>query len=343
MICFAAALCLHVGIGFIDSARKAEKVVIDTDFGMPPQDDALALMLALNSPELEILGVSTVAGNLSQRQATADLLRMLEVAGRQELPVYSGAYMPLVHEVSEYAIKSHGEWYSDRPPEAPPGGFASRTPEAESAVDFLIRVSKQESGRLSIIALGPLTNIAMAIRLDPGFCGRIKRLYIMGGAIASLPDGAGNITPNAEFNFWVDPEAARIVLRSGIPIELSPLNVSRKTGFRKEHFEAIIRAGTPLTKLLVETMSSTFSGMDDKSLLMYDQVTVASVIDPTLVKTVQLFVDVDICPGINYGVSVGGWRLWPGAEGAGKIWVQHDLDWERFIRLFIERLQLVQL
>ncbi len=327
LICFAAP------------AIAAEKVVIDTDFAMPPQDDALALMLAINSPELRILGISTVAGNQSQEQAVADLLRFLEITGCENLPVYPGAARPLVHEVSEFAIKAHGEWYSSAPAEQPPGGFASKREETQTAADFLIQVSKQYAGQLSIIALGPLTNIATAIRQDPDLRGRIKRLNIMGGAVASLPDGAGNITPNAEFNFWVDPEAARIVLRSGIPIELSPLNVSRKTGFRKEHLETIASKETAFGRLLKATMGSTFRGKDDVRLLMYDQVAVASVIDPTLVKKRELYVDVDTCPGISYGVSVGGDQLWPGAEGAKKVWVQYDLDWERFIRLFVERLR----
>jgi len=329
---FLLSVCLT------ESVSGAQKVIIDTDFAMPPQDDALALMLALNSPELEIVGISTVAGNRSQEQALVDLLRLLEIAGRQDLPVYAGADMPLVHEFSEYARESHGEWYSNDRPEEPPGGFPSKRAEEGSAVDFLLEVSEALSGQVDIIALGPLTNIAMAIRQDPDFRGRIKKLYIMGGAIAALPHGGGNITPNAEFNFWVDPEAARIVLRSGIPIELSPLNVSRKTGFRKEHFERIVSANTPLTRLLDETMVAMFERSEDDRQLMYDQVAVASVIDPSLVRKVELYVDIDTAQGINYGVSVGGERLWPGSEGAGKVLVQYDLDWDRFIELFIERL-----
>lgn len=325
------ALCLS------NPVKGGEKVIIDTDFAMPPQDDSLALMLAINSPELDIVGITTVAGNRSQEQAVVDLLRMLEIAGREELPVYSGADMPLVHEVSDFAIQAHGEWYSDEAPQEPPGGFASKKAEKMGAVEFLLQASRHNAGQIKIIALGPLTNIAMAIRQDPGFSGRIEKLFIMGGAIASLPDGRGNITPNAEFNFWVDPEAARIVLRSGIPIELSPLNVSRKTGFKKEHYEKIVRARTPLTNLLEETMRANFRGTGDGHFLMYDQVAVASVIDPSLVKKVELYVDVDISQGINYGVSVGGETLWPGAEGASKMWVQYDLSWDRFIELFIKR------
>ena len=105
------------------SMAEAHKVIFDTDFAVPPQDDGLALILALNSPELEILGITTVAGNKSREWATVDALRFLEIAGRRDVPVFNGADMPLVHEKSEYAVSVHGEWYSDEPPPAPPGGF----------------------------------------------------------------------------------------------------------------------------------------------------------------------------------------------------------------------------
>ena len=160
----------------------------------------------------------------------------------------------------------------------------------------------------------------------------------MGGAVASLLDGAGNITPNAEFNFWVDPEAAKAVLRSAIPrIVLSPLNVSRKTGLTREWYERMVAVKTPLTELIRETVGPRFAQDPGRRMLMYDQVAVASLVDPTLVTTAELFVDVDARPGLNYGVSVGGEETWPGAEGARQIEVQHDLDWPRFIEMFVER------
>jgi inosine-uridine nucleoside N-ribohydrolase len=319
------------------SIAGRQKVVIDTDFAMPPQDDALALMFALNSPELEILGITTVAGNRSQKQATADLLRLLEIAGHEEISVYSGAERPMVHRVSPFAIEAHGEWYSGEPPVPPPGGFAKKTAEKENAANFLVASVRRNPGEVNILALGPLTNLAMAIRQEPGFSSAVKKLFLMGGAIASLPDGDGNITPNAEFNFWVDPEAARTVLRSGIPIEMSPLNVARKTGFTWDHFQIIVAAETPLTHLIQETMGPIFEESTSRKLLMYDQVAVAGMIDRSLVEKTRMIVDVNIRPGINYGVSVAGTKPWPGAEGAKEMWVQHDLDWERFIALFIER------
>ena len=132
------------------------KIIFDTDFGMVPQDDAFALILALHSPELEILGVTTVAGNFSVEQATADALRLLEIAGRRDIPVYRGANMPLLHEKSEYATTHHGEWWSDAPPTMPPGGFAARKEEAKGAAQFIVDTVGAQPGQVTLMAIGPL-------------------------------------------------------------------------------------------------------------------------------------------------------------------------------------------
>jgi inosine-uridine nucleoside N-ribohydrolase len=317
----------------------AVHIVFDTDFAMPPQDDSLALILALQSPEVNILGITTVAGNKSVAQATVDVLRLLEIAQRVDIPVFQGADMPLVHRGSEFAVRKYGSWYSDDPPTEPHGGFAHKQVEDEAAVSYIVRTVLARPNEITLVALGPLTNIAQAIRTEPTFAAKVKRLVIMGGAIALLPDGAGNMTPNAEFNFWVDPEAARETLRSGIPIELSPLNVSRKSALTKDWFEKMVRADTPITALLRDTMGPRFVEQPDRTWTMFDQIAMASVIDPTLVSKETLYVDVDINPNINYGVSVGGREIWPGAEGAQQMQVQYDLDWLRFIEMFSERVQ----
>src|SRR5690242_15647099 len=178
------------------SASTPLKVIFDTDFSVPPQDDGMALALALKSPELQILGVTTVAGNDTMQRATSDALRELEIAGRTDIPVYRGANRPWMHEKSEWATTVHGKWWSDEPPPTPPGGFAKRKPENESAMEYIIRTVNANPGQITIIAIGPLTNIAMAIRQEPGFAQKVRSLAIMGGAIASLADGGGNITPN---------------------------------------------------------------------------------------------------------------------------------------------------
>jgi inosine-uridine nucleoside N-ribohydrolase len=334
----ACAALIALGAAGPSAAQDAShRVIIDTDFALPPQDDGLALALALNSPELDILGITTVAGNFNLARANADVLRMLEITRHENIAVHPGARRPLVHVKDAFAETHYGGWWSDDPPPAPPGGFAKKALEIETAADFMVRTVMASRGTIEIIALGPLTNVALAIQRQPAFASAVKRMVIMGGAIAALPDGAGNITPNAEFNFWVDPEAARIVLRSGIPIELSALNVSRKTALTKRWYDRLVAARTPLTQLIRARMDSTFSATPDRKLLMFDEVAVASLIDPTLVTTEQLVVDVDIDHGINYGVSVGGPKPWPGAEGARTMAVQYDLDWERFITMFIDR------
>jgi inosine-uridine nucleoside N-ribohydrolase len=327
-----SALALVILAALTGTVAAKHKVIFDTDFVIPPQDDGLALIFA------EILGVTTVAGNDSRERATSDALRVLEIANREEIPVFNGADMPLVHEKSDYAMTVHGRWWSDDPPPEPPGGFAKKRAEAQSAVDFIVHTVMKNPGDITILAIGPLTNVAKAIRQEPGFARQVKQLVIMGGAVASLPDGAGNITPNAEFNFWVDPEAARVVLRSGIPTSLSPLNVSRKAVFTKEWYEKLVQADTPLTSLIKARMARHFEEDPDLQMLMYDQLAVATLIDPTLFETEELYVDVDINHGINYGVSVGGPELWPGAEGAQRVQVEHDVDWDRFINLYIERI-----
>lgn len=333
-------LSLALAALLLPSALAAQhRIIFDTDFILPPGDDGLALLLALQSPEIEILGVTTVMGNESVERATADVLWLLERTERGDIPVYRGADMPWVHEKSEFAEKSYGKWYSNEPPPSPPGGFAQKTAEAEGAVEFMVRTVMAHPGEITIVAIGPLTNVANAIRQHAAFAKNVRQLVIMGGAVALLPDGAGNITPNAEFNFWVDPEAARATLRSGIPILLSPLNVSRKTSLTKAWYEKMIEVETPITTLLETTMAPRFEHEPDRVFLMYDQVAVGSMIDPTLVTTEELYVDVDVNPGINYGTSVGGREIWPGAEGARKMEVQHDIDWPRFMEMFVERMQ----
>ena len=338
---YFALLCTATFMIASTAAQPEDRIpiIFDTDFVMPPHDDSMALMLALQSPEVEILGITTVAGNDSLERATSDVLRMLEIANQSSIPVFEGANMPLVHEKSDYAVRNYGKWYSNEPPGAPPGGFATKKAEEEAAVSFIVRTVLSRPKEVTLVAIGPLTNIAQAIRSESRFAESVKRLVIMGGAIALLPDGAGNITPNAEFNFWVDPEAAYVTLRSGISIELSPLNVSRKSSLTKHWYEKMVETESPLTQLLKETLGRRFEEDPDRSWFMYDQIAVASVIDPTLVTTERLYVDVNIDHGISYGVSVGGRERWPGAEAAQQMEVQYDLDWTRFIKMFINRIQ----
>jgi inosine-uridine nucleoside N-ribohydrolase len=334
----ACALLLATFAAAPAAAQQPQKIIFDTDFAYPPQDDSMALFFVLNSPELQILGITTVAGNRSLNVATADALKILEVANRTEIPLYQGAAAPLVHTAVEWDTKRHGGWYANDPAPAPPGGFATKKKaESMGATDFLVNTVMANPGQVTILAIGPLTNIAMAMRMNVNFAKSVKQLVIMGGAIASLPDGGGNHTPNAEFNFYVDPEAAQIVLRSGIPIVLLPLNISRKAKFTKDWYDKIVAADTPITRVIKDRMDAGFQQRPDRVGLMYDQIAAVALVDPTLMKGVDLYVDVDANQGPNYGVSVGAPQPWPGGEAARKIAVQTDLDFDKFIRLYVER------
>ena len=329
----ACAVLLAICAAAPAVAQQPQKIIFDTDFAYPPQDDAMALFFVLNCPELQILGITTVAGNRSLNVATTDALKVLEVTQRTEIPVYVGAASPLMHKGTEWDTKRHGGWYANEPAPEPPGGFA----EEEAGIEERYRLPRQH-GHAEPRA-GDHPGDRSARRTSPWRCvwsakfaGNVKQLVIMGGAIASLPDGGGNHTPNAEFNFYVDPEAAQVVLRSGMPIVLSTLNISRKAKFTKEWYEKIVAVDTPITRLIKEQLGPRLPEETRPDGLMYDQIAAVTLIDPTLMKTVELYVDVDINQGANYGVSVGAPQPWPGGEGARKMMVQTDLDWEKFIR-----------
>ncbi len=335
----AATLAFAASLVVASRAQPSvHRVIVDTDFALPPQDDGLALAFALNSPELEIVGVTTVAGNYNVERANADALRMMEIAGRPDIRVYGGARRPLAHQADDFARAHYGKWWSDEPAPAPPGGFATIALQPEAAADFIARTVLAAPGQIDILAIGPLTNLAVAMQRHPDLPRAIKRITIMGGAIASLPDGGGNITPTAEFNFWVDPEAARIVLRSGAAITLSPLNVSMKTALDRASFERIAASQTPVARLVAAQMGPRYARDTGYRPHMYDEVAAASLVDPSLVKTRSMFVDVDDHHGIDYGASIGAAEPWPGAEGAQRVDVQYDIDNARFMSLFVNRL-----
>src|SRR2546423_2804458 len=181
LVCTALAIAIVYG-----QPAPVHRIIFDTDFALPPQDDGLALAFALNSPELEILGITTVAGNYNVQRANADALRMLEIVGRTDIPVYAGASKPLAHEPDTYAKTHYGKWWTTDGPLKPPGGFAKIALQQERAADFIARTVRESPRQIEILAIGPLTNIATAIKSHSDFGKAVKHVTIMGGAIASL-------------------------------------------------------------------------------------------------------------------------------------------------------------
>ena len=209
----ACALAHATNEGARLRSNEMKKVLIDTD---PGTDDALALMMALNSPDLDVLGLTTVGGNARLAHTTRNALRLMDHLGRPDMPVSRGASRPLRGNFS-YGYHFHG-----------PGGLTVRLPAGESkpvstrAPEYIAKVAEQNQGELVLIALGPLTNIARVILGEPRLPGWLREIVVMGGAI-EVP---GNVTPHAEFNIWNDPKAADIVLSSGVPVKLIGLDVT---------------------------------------------------------------------------------------------------------------------
>lgn len=217
------------------------RVIVDCDPGI---DDALAIIVAGRSPELFLEGVTTVAGNVALEQATGNALRILDGANRQDVLVYPGEKKPLKRKLT-VANRIHGkdglgdcDWPA-----------STRVPETKSAVDYLVEQARAFPGELTLICLGPLTNIAQALRSDPEAMGLYRDVIIVGGAARV----SGNVTPVGEFNFWTDPEAAKEVIEwAQIPLYLIGLDVARKAIFTPNHREFLKQLNTPLTTLIYQ-------------------------------------------------------------------------------------------
>ncbi|MGO9418085.1 nucleoside hydrolase [Roseiarcus sp.] len=216
--------------------------LIDTDTA---SDDAVAIIMALMAPDVRVLGLTTVAGNVALEQATRNALFTAEICG-SDVPVYKGAGAPLVRALRDAHWFHGADGFGDQ--NYPP---PKRAPESEHAVDAMLRLSRENPG-LTLVTLGPLTNIALALARDPALAERIGRCVVMGGA----PCCEGNVTPAAEYNIWVDPEAARAVFRSRLPIEMVGWHVSRGSSVLTDgEIAAIEVLGTGKARFAIESNS----------------------------------------------------------------------------------------
>lgn len=207
-------------------------LLIDTDPGV---DDALAILMALADPGHEVVGLTVAAGNVGLHHTVANALKLCEVAGRRDIPVFPGAAAPLLHP-APHAAFVHGEDGFGDTGYAPAAGPA----QAEHAALAILRLSHVHAGRLLLVALGPLTNLALALRLDPTLPDRVARLVVMGGAVT----GHGNMTPAAEFNVFFDPEAAHVVFSAFPRFELADWEAVLRHGFPHADFEDWLRSGS---------------------------------------------------------------------------------------------------
>jgi purine nucleosidase len=327
----------------LTSSAATKKIIFDTD---PGSDDAMALMLALNSPELDVRAITVVPGNVSASMGLENALRMVSLANRCDIPVAAGAQHPLFQKLITAAF-----WHGKNGlanVELPPSKCKV---DARFGPDLIIQMVHAAPHEITLVPVGPLTNIALAVLKDPAIVALVKEVVLMGGSISG-----GNVNAAAEANIYNDPEAAQIVFQAGWPVTMVGLDVGDKTLLSQKHLDQLARTHGPtndfiyaVAKYLVE-LSSKFGFPGTP---MYDPLAVGVAIDATLVKAPEMHVDVEIRGDFTRGETVANRRgeiernVLHGdhyeIEGLDKVpqnaKVCTEVDADRFLQLFVSRIQ----
>ncbi|CAB91168.1 hypothetical protein POMI540_2614 [Schizosaccharomyces pombe] len=305
------------------------KIIIDTD---PGQDDAITALLAIASPEIELLGVTTVAGNVPVSMTTRNALQMLDLAGRPDIPVYAGSNKPLLRAPIT-ATHVHGASGFEGAVLPPP----SRKENEGHAVDFIIdTLRNNEPGTITICTIGPLTNIALALNKAPEVIQRAKQIVMMAGAFSEV----GNITPAAEFNIYVDPHAAQMVLSSGIPIVMMPLDITHQlhtSAKRIARMEALPNRVGPVVAAwlrMEKAYEAKKYGTDGGPL--HDPNTVMWLLRPDIYSGRKVNVQIETQSELTMGMSVVDW--WQVGLLPANVTFLRTVDDDEFYEVLIERL-----
>ena len=308
---------------------ESRKIIIDTD---PGQDDAVAILLALASPELEVLGITAVAGNVPLALTERNARKICELAGRPEVKVFAGASRPMVRSLVT-AEDVHGKTGLDGP-ELPEPGMPLQE---QHAVDFIVEtLMREQGGSVTLCPLGPLTNIALALEREPDIVPRIREIVLMGGGFFE----GGNVTPAAEFNIHVDPHAADVVLKSGIPIVMIPLDcthTARTTARRVAAFRDLgTRPGVATAEMLefFERFDENKYGTDGGPL--HDPCVIAYLLKPELFSGRHINVSVEIASELTMGMTVADW--WSVTGRPKNVTYIREVDDEGFFQLLVERI-----
>lgn len=343
-------------------AAAQERVIVDADMGVL-NDDAVALFMLLNSPNVEVLGVTIVPGNSWAENETAYALRQLELVGRTDVPVFMGVREPLMGSRQPWLEAEERLWgrseylgaYARQRPESylaldrePAIGYPTTKPSEEHAVDFIVRAVKAHPNQVTLFVLGPATNVALAIRKNPEIVPLVKQVLYMGGSV----DVPGNTTPTAEFNWWFDPEAIRITLRAPFREQIVvPTDVAERVYYTKAEYDRIASAPeTPITKLFRQLHGPRFERDPKGRSHVWDALTTAIFLKPSLATRLDdRYVDVDVTYGPNYGRSIGYHQSrrrsldTPGDFPAGtqRMKVLMDIDhagfWDLYVDLMTKR------
>jgi inosine-uridine nucleoside N-ribohydrolase len=326
-------------------ARERHKIIIDEDCSGPGGSNLQTPALLIQSPQAEVLGITVVTGDQWRDEEMAHMLRLLELMGRTDIPVIPGAKFPLVHRRAEailwqqrygkvaYAGAWDPRWWhasSVIPPLAE--GAPAVKPAREDAAHFLVRMVHQYPHQVTIYAGGPMTDLALAIALDPGFPRLAQELVFMGGSLNPHTDDPEFVNnPRHEFNFWFDPEAAHIVLRAPwAKITCTPVDISIKTRFSPAMVKQIAAAGTPLARYVAQYYQPGL-GSD----YMWDELAAAAWLEPGLVTREEVrYLDVDISHGPGYGNTL----TWTDRDKPQvqlqRVHIQMDLNTQKFYEMF---------
>ena len=308
------------------------RIIIDTD---PGQDDAVAILLALASAEFEVAGITVVAGNAPLKLTQTNARKVCELAGRPDIRVFAGAARPLLRPPVT-AEEVHGTTGMDGPDLPEPGMELQH----QHAVDFLVEtLLGEESGAITLCALGPLTNIALALMREPGIAPRIREIVLMGGGFFE----SGNVTPAAEFNIHVDPHAADVVFRSGVPIVMMPLDVTHKVMTTAKRVAAIRGLGMKVGHAVAD-MLEFFERLDEKKYgsdggPLHDPCVIAYLVRPGLFGGRTCNVAIETTSELTMGMTVVDW--WGVTRRPANAHVVRDVDADGFFTLLTERLALL--
>lgn len=309
----------------------AKKIILDCD---PGHDDAVAILLALGNPEIEIVGITTVGGNQSLEKVTYNARAMLEAAHAHDIPVYAGSDRPLVR-VQEVAESIHGETGLDGV-ELP---VPTRPLEDMHAVNFIVKtIMESEPGTITLVPTGPLTNIALALRMEPRIAERVSEVVLMGGGFHE-----GNWSAVAEFNIIVDPEAAHIVFNAPWKLTMVGLDLTHQALCTPEVQRRIEEIGTPLAVIvsgLMDFFRKTYQDNQDfVDPPVHDPCTVAYLIDPSVVQTRRCPLDVELHGELTLGMTVADLRGPEPSEEECHTQVATKLDFDKFWNLVIQAIE----
>ena len=323
-------------------AAGKEKVIQDADMGLF-NDDAVALIMLLNSGQIDVLGVTTVSGNNWVENCTASGLALLKALGRPEIPVIAGAGEALMGNrqpwfSAEERLFGNSEYL---------GAFSRPRPEpvkavAENGIDFIVRKVKEFPNEISLLATGPATNIALAVKTHPEIVPLVKRIIYMGGAV----DIPGNTTPAAEFNFWFDPEAAKIALRTPFKEQIVvPNDICERVNYTKAEYDRIAAGpDTAVVRMFKERHGAMFQKDPKRQSFVWDALVSAILLQPAMATRLEeRFMDIDTTYGPNYGRSIGYHesrrRSFSTPEnfpaGTQKVKVLFDIDRTAFWNLYV--------